>query len=46
MMEVAACLKLDINAPIPMLKTMSIQPENMDHPSNNQVYISFSFYGA
>ncbi|GJJ68173.1 hypothetical protein EMPS_00519 [Entomortierella parvispora] len=36
MMEVAACLKLDINAPIPMLKTMPVQPENRDHPSNNQ----------
>ncbi|KAF9425140.1 hypothetical protein BGZ94_007809 [Podila epigama] len=30
MMEVAACLKLDINTPIPMLKTVPIQPENHD----------------
>ncbi|KAF9181186.1 hypothetical protein BGZ51_001957 [Haplosporangium sp. Z 767] len=28
MMEVAACLKLDANEPIPMLKTVPIQPEN------------------
>ncbi|KAG0049830.1 hypothetical protein BGZ83_005357 [Gryganskiella cystojenkinii] len=28
MMEVAACLKMDMNAPIPMLKTIPIQPEN------------------
>lgn len=30
MAEVAACLKLDLNTPIPMLKTMPIQPENRD----------------
>ncbi|KAG0252226.1 hypothetical protein BG011_007108 [Mortierella polycephala] len=30
MMEVAACLKLDANEPIPMLKTVPIQPENRD----------------
>ncbi|KAG0333373.1 hypothetical protein BG000_009229, partial [Podila horticola] len=30
MAEVAACLKLDLNTPIPMLKTMDIQPENRD----------------
>ncbi|KAF9107000.1 hypothetical protein BGX29_007683 [Mortierella sp. GBA35] len=30
MAEVAACLKLDANTPIPMLKTVPIQPENQD----------------
>lgn len=30
MAEVAACLKLDLNTPIPMLKTMPVQPENRD----------------
>ncbi|KAK3846844.1 MAG: hypothetical protein J3R72DRAFT_432540 [Linnemannia gamsii] len=30
MAEVAACLKLDVNTPIPMLKTIPIQPENQD----------------
>ncbi|KAG0324702.1 hypothetical protein BG004_003383 [Podila humilis] len=30
MAEVAACLKLDIDTPIPMLKTIPIQPENHD----------------
>ncbi|KAG0313000.1 hypothetical protein BGZ99_009153 [Dissophora globulifera] len=31
MMEVAACLKLDVNTPMPMLKTMPIQPENREN---------------
>ncbi|KAF9954038.1 hypothetical protein BGZ72_004958 [Mortierella alpina] len=30
MAEVAACLKLDVNSPMPMLKTMPVQPENRD----------------
>ncbi|KAF9916921.1 hypothetical protein FBU30_001074 [Linnemannia zychae] len=33
MAEVAACLRLDANAPIPTLKTVPIQPENQDLPS-------------
>ncbi|KAF9119389.1 hypothetical protein BGW39_000331 [Mortierella sp. 14UC] len=36
MAEVAACLKLDVNTPIPMLKTIPIQPENQD-PSEHAV---------
>ncbi|KAK3840561.1 MAG: hypothetical protein JOS17DRAFT_785582 [Linnemannia elongata] len=35
MAEVAACLKLDVNAPIPMLKTIPIQPENQDPAANH-----------
>ncbi|KAG0297798.1 hypothetical protein BGZ96_004727 [Linnemannia gamsii] len=35
MAEVAACLKLDINTPIPMLKTIPIQPENQDPAANH-----------
>ncbi|KAG9327805.1 hypothetical protein KVV02_000251 [Mortierella alpina] len=30
MAEVAACLKLDVNSPMPMLKTMPVQPEDRD----------------
>ncbi|KAG0062389.1 hypothetical protein BGZ89_010693 [Linnemannia elongata] len=35
MAEVAACLKLDVNTPIPMLKTIPIQPENQDPAANH-----------
>ncbi|KAG9065262.1 hypothetical protein KI688_002585 [Linnemannia hyalina] len=35
MAEVAACLKLDVNTPIPMLKTIPIQPENQDPATNH-----------
>ncbi|KAI8602100.1 hypothetical protein EDD21DRAFT_372762 [Dissophora ornata] len=31
MAEVAACLKLDLSTPMPMLKTISIQPENREN---------------
>ncbi|KAF9354258.1 hypothetical protein BGX26_007918 [Mortierella sp. AD094] len=34
MMEVAACLKLDLNAPMPVLKTMPILPENRENVYN------------
>ncbi|KAG0310448.1 hypothetical protein BGZ97_012550 [Linnemannia gamsii] len=35
MAEVAACLKLDVNTPIPMLKTIPIQLENQDPAANH-----------
>ncbi|KAF9154035.1 hypothetical protein BG015_002038 [Linnemannia schmuckeri] len=35
MAEVAACLKLDVNTPIPILKTIPIQPENQDPAANH-----------
>ncbi|KAI8358658.1 hypothetical protein B0O80DRAFT_423722 [Mortierella sp. GBAus27b] len=31
MMEVAACLKLDLDAPMPVLKTVPVQPENREN---------------
>ncbi|KAF9921900.1 hypothetical protein BGZ65_009988 [Modicella reniformis] len=39
MMEVAACLKLDLNSPMPALKTMPVQPENQEdvYTGPNQV---------
>jgi hypothetical protein len=37
MAEVAACLKLDVNTPIPMLKTIPIQLENQDPAANHAV---------
>ncbi|KAF9201359.1 hypothetical protein BGZ49_008390 [Haplosporangium sp. Z 27] len=34
MMEVAACLKLDLNAPMPALKTIPVLPENRENVYN------------
>ncbi|KAF9091205.1 hypothetical protein BGX27_002060 [Mortierella sp. AM989] len=34
MMEVAACLKLDLNSPMPVLKTMPVLPENRENVYN------------
>ncbi|KAF9165459.1 hypothetical protein BGX21_001681 [Mortierella sp. AD011] len=34
MMEVAACLKLDLNAPMPVLKTMPVQSEDRENVYN------------
>ncbi|KAK3821472.1 MAG: hypothetical protein J3Q66DRAFT_333402 [Benniella sp.] len=39
MMEVAACLKLDLNTPMPVLKTVPVQPESREdlHTVPNEV---------